>query len=446
MIDVAAGTYTENLTINKSVTLLGPNSTISPNTGTRVAEAVITPPTNSRAIEIQSSNVTIKGFKITGANLTWGQTAVITAGNSSLGGSTISNNVLIEKMWLDNNKGHGIYTNSEPGTACDKWTITDNRITNTLSNSPSVSFWTGMNLWKMSDLTLTNNVVDGVSDWGGIQLETVAKGTISGNTISNIADNGLQIAFGCYDLTVTNNTISNAGNGVGGRSEYFEADDGGIKIFGMTGTDDPYNISITGNTIIGCKNGIGLRSETNVTGKNNTISDNKITGSVNKAIYHAGTGTLTATCNWFGTAIASEIESKIKGYVDWEPFKTAVDGDCDGTVLVHNTTRGVPYATIQRAINEATSGDEITADAGTYAENLLINKSISLIGPNAAISPITGTRVAEAIITPPTGYNAISIGNNGGTPISNVIIKWHRKSNGICFYRPIICDWQWGRF
>src|SRR5215212_3354736 len=42
-IQVAAATYSEQININKALTLLGPNASVNPNTGTRVAEAVIIP-------------------------------------------------------------------------------------------------------------------------------------------------------------------------------------------------------------------------------------------------------------------------------------------------------------------------------------------------------------------------------------------------------------------
>ena len=38
---VLAGTYVENVTISKALDLLGPNATINPNTGVRVAEAIV---------------------------------------------------------------------------------------------------------------------------------------------------------------------------------------------------------------------------------------------------------------------------------------------------------------------------------------------------------------------------------------------------------------------
>ncbi len=58
--------------------------------------------------------------------------------------------------------------------------------------------------------------------------------------------------------------------------------------------------------------------------------------------------------------------------------------------------------TINDAIANTNTGGTVNVLEGTYAENndtILIDKSITLSGSNAAISPNTGSRVAEATIT-----------------------------------------------
>ena len=69
-INVAAGTYTEQVIINKALTLKGPNFGIDPNTGTRVSEAIIQTDdlTNHQAVLISSSDVTVDGFTLYGPN------------------------------------------------------------------------------------------------------------------------------------------------------------------------------------------------------------------------------------------------------------------------------------------------------------------------------------------------------------------------------------------
>ena len=58
------------------------------------------------------------------------------------------------------------------------------------------------------------------------------------------------------------------------------------------------------------------------------------------------------------------------------------------------------FTTIQAAINAASPGDTINVAAATYAEQIDINKALTLLGPNANINPNTGARVAEAVIVP----------------------------------------------
>ncbi len=55
------------------------------------------------------------------------------------------------------------------------------------------------------------------------------------------------------------------------------------------------------------------------------------------------------------------------------------------------------YATIQAAIDASTDGDIIAVDAGTYAENLSVNKAVTIQGANAGVAG-SGSRGAETVI------------------------------------------------
>lgn len=64
------------------------------------------------------------------------------------------------------------------------------------------------------------------------------------------------------------------------------------------------------------------------------------------------------------------------------------------------TIDSLGYYTIQSAIDSGNPGDTILVSPGTYPEDLEVNKSITLVGPNAEISPNGGARTAEAAIMP----------------------------------------------
>jgi hypothetical protein len=84
---------------------------------------------------------------------------------------------------------------------------------------------------------------------------------------------------------------------------------------------------------------------------------------------------------------------------------------------VHDVTMGTSFATIQAAVNAANPGDTLVADAGTYAEQVTVGKSLVLDGPRAGVDARTRTG-PEAVV------DGTSIGGN--TPFrvtANVIIQ-----------------------
>ena len=54
---------------------------------------------------------------------------------------------------------------------------------------------------------------------------------------------------------------------------------------------------------------------------------------------------------------------------------------------VHNINKGTDYTTIQAAIDDASPGDEIHVDSGTYNEKVIVNKQLTLIGNNIGFGP-----------------------------------------------------------
>jgi len=66
---------------------------------------------------------------------------------------------------------------------------------------------------------------------------------------------------------------------------------------------------------------------------------------------------------------------------------------------VHNINTGLGYTTIQEAINanETQDGHTIFVEAGTYYENVVVNKTLSLIGENREATIIDGNGSGDAV-------------------------------------------------
>jgi len=77
------------------------------------------------------------------------------------------------------------------------------------------------------------------------------------------------------------------------------------------------------------------------------------------------------------------------------------------------------FSSIQEAINAASSGDTIYVYNGTYYENVVLNKTVSLIGENREKTIIDGSGIAEAIaiIVNNTNLDSFTIQSSSKTAI-----------------------------
>ncbi len=206
---VAAGTYTENVTIDVDVTLLGANHGVSGN-DMRGAETVI-----AGTVTLADDGITIDGFTIDGGG-TLGSGIRGASSLSTHSDITIDNNILTGQTGQPILMGFGF----GGGIGSTGWSVNDNLVTNISGNNA-----TGIVLFNITGLTLTGNTVDhdnaAFSGRRGINLDGIVDGTITGNTVAEGGPTGTSwgIQIGMSDraasnLTVSDNTVTGSALGI----------------------------------------------------------------------------------------------------------------------------------------------------------------------------------------------------------------------------------------
>lgn len=302
MVIVTAGTYAEHVTMNKAVTLEGANAGIAGNDG-RAPESVISG-SASGALQITANDVTVDGFQISSPSNNLGTGVHM---SSAISGALVTNNFITGNQV-------GVYANSAGAS-----TISDNLFD--ANNEPGAAGGSGIYSEFTNGLTIegnefanhtTNNPIIFAATAAGVHLDL----TVSGN---DIHDNVSGIfVLGVDGGGFVDNDISAAG--------------GTALSFGGGGNTD---IQVTGNVLHDSARGVrlqdfgfGLGSDSDIHVNRNAIIGNSSYGVANESGY---TGTLDATCNWWGQA-TGPASGAVMGDVDHVPWLTTsdLDGDCFG--------------------------------------------------------------------------------------------------------------------
>jgi parallel beta-helix repeat protein len=332
-IDVCPGTYPEQVSITKNLTLTGVAAgtadapTIVPPTGGLVANAsdpsgggdpvaaqiVVTSPATS--VIIQRLTVDGANNQVTGC-ASFGGSVPLVVGIYFLNVSgTITQNAVRNQLQdtadQDCPNGLGIYVETGGG-ATTTVTISNNTVRNYQQNGITANgFGDGS---AGPAVTITNNTVPGTgatatSGKNGIQIGFGATGQVTGNiTIQDIyalsgnnGDAGVGIlVFASTGITISNNVVGNTQFGIVTESagEGFLADTTSITGNKIIGTElfDGIDLCSNGNTVTGntvnssTEAGIHLDDSCGSTGNNNTVKTNNI----NEACAGILTGTGTS--------------------------------------------------------------------------------------------------------------------------------------------------------
>jgi len=461
-INVAAGMYTEQIDIEKSITITGAgqDSThiLSPDPTTMTiwdyfgskgsnVRYIGHRGANIPVVRIAASDVTFEGFHVdlnnqaffdvlgTGSNSTYSKGVGIlvdhvetTPGTPDVfTGITIQNNKIDGLLWDDYGDCIKVLASATVNISNNiLYCYGESAISAQGVDAP-------LRAKYYPTVTANNNIIYGGTNdrpdyhyFFGVGYWSGATGSADGNIIYNAPnDNGYALnSWTPNPVSFTNNTITTDGGTVGGLgSQLYESFN--LQVVGNTFTNQGLagaiwlnnpTVTITENTIANCIDGfIG----DGLTAGSVTLHYNNFYGiaSGHYALDMAGNGvsiwgaadsctiTADATHNWWGDASGPYDNKTLPGipdynnpeglgdtvssYVNYIPWLDAAypAGHPYTRVFIDKNTNGVyddgvdlPFNLIQPAVDTAGPGDVIIVNAGTYDEQLHINKSLSIIG------------------------------------------------------------------
>jgi len=351
-----------------------------------------------------------------------------TGNNYGIGLSWESNqNILLGNNATNNSIG--IYIGNSNNNNVTSNTITDCGIgirlydssNNILSGNIISSCGYGIELWAYGSYgnILSGNIVS-LSGVDGIVLNGADNNTLSGNIVSSNGQYGIT-------LMADNNTIY--GNIlINNSGSYWSS---GIY-FGWT-----RNNIISSNTIKNNSRGVFLYGE----GENNQIFHNNFINNTNQ----------------FDVA-DEHIDVWDYGYPSggnyWDDY-TGVDANGDGigdtpyiidanntdryplmhpwsSLPVHNINTGLGYVAIQEALDalETLDGHVIFVETGTYYENVVVNKTVSLVGENKETTVIDGGGTTKVVYVRAdnvtiSGFTIQNSGNYSSLPYDAAICVFY---------------------
>ncbi len=419
-VNVAAGTYTENLLIpstKSNFTLAGPFAGVSAggsSATSRGAEAIIVPAANNTTegniITVRANNVTIDGFKLDGDNTSLGggrslNGADVNAGRGISNGNdlpvnnfTVIQNLTVKNNIITNLNRFGVVLYSPAGTLMDGNIITNNRFDNMSSGNPNAR---AVYLLNNVYADVTNNYITRALI--GVQIQPQSSTTLG--TRTNISNNTIEsYFFGIWHNPVTaNNATYTIANNNLSASDYTSWSVPGdsfvnsIKTNPLASPNGNTGImlsSVTGNTSVNLNNN-------NVSGSRSGIQAWRITTSGTAQI----TGGTLSNNQYgilfynvdpnFGDAGAGQSTLNVNGVTVQNSTRTGVQTQYNSTLVNRQLTLNIQNSTLSNnTTGLAVIGGTVMANGATInigSNNTITGGNVGLLidGSGSALTGLT---------------------------------------------------------
>ncbi|MFL2944100.1 MAG: right-handed parallel beta-helix repeat-containing protein, partial [Candidatus Poseidoniales archaeon] len=295
---------------------------------------------------------------------------------------------------------------------------------NTIAFNRMSSSYVGLLLEDTSENVVQNNLIDSV-DYG-IILTSANNNLIDNNTIIDVDEDDIELTNTGYSEGSEGNTVTN-NDGIGNLN--FVNSDNNLVLYQVVNTINLQNsesISAIGSefnfVICNSESSLYLKNyfSVNVTREGAGLQDADLRvwdgdTVVYSTEYFEGSDERTDSDGYIydilaiykvydGSSTGTENITSLKvRYGDWflsdnNVFEEATTVDIDIPVFrVYNIDSGVGYSYVQSAIDNASAGDEIILSLGTFNENIVIDKELTLSGSG------TGTIIT---VQPPFGMGS----------------------------------------
>jgi len=379
-ITLGSRTFTENVIINKRLNIkpLFENSTIV---------NAVNPNLPVFTVGINGSGSIILNLIINGSTGNAG-IYINNSSNNTISGNNITNN--LNGIYLDNSIKNDILGNSVTNNSADGVFINTSSNITVSDNTLKFNNHNGININSSSNITISTNIISNNSMDGIYLYNSLAEinfNSIVGNSIYGFYNEGNGTVNATNNWWGTNNPIISLNS------------TGDIYIGGATVKCDQWLVlNITSscdrsNRTGSCYNYIITADLTHNNPGNDTSSDgnlpdeipiyfNTTLGTINTPI-STQNGRAVATLNSTTPSIAN-----VSATLDNQTVSKTVNIVGVDILGIYNNRNNEGFSSIQAAIDDADTinGDFITLGNGTYTENVIVNKRLTL-------RPVTGENV-----------------------------------------------------